>query len=266
MKASIITPAMNSSKFIDNCIRNVAEQGEAVEEHIVADGGSTDGTVERIMELANTYSHVKLLKGPDLGQSDALNKASEIATGDVIGILNVDDFYEKGAVSEALNVIDRIRGPCFVAGNCRVIDENGATTMWNRPIDLRLEALLLGWPYAFYPHNPSAYFYTRQVHKLVGGYDVEDHYAMDLTFILACVATVPAKYVNSHWGNFRLAAGCKTFEDRELGSRRVRDIIERHRRQLSLVQKIRMQAIKFRANLYNGRQSFKKRVLHAIRR
>ena len=240
MKASIITPTMNSLNFIDACISNVARQGDAVCEHIIADGGSSDGKIERVIELARIHSHLKLLRGPDRGQSDVMNKATEIANGEVIGILNVDDFYEDGVIPAALKIMQAMSRPCIVVGKCRVLDENGATRYWNCPADLRLESLLLGWSYAPYPCNPSAYFYTKQVHTLVGGYDVEDHYAMDFDFILSCISVAEARYVDAHWGNFRLVPGCKTYEDTETGPQRVREIIEKHRRRLPAAQRMRM--------------------------
>ena len=68
-----------------------------------------------------------------------------------------------------------------------------------------------------HPTYPSAYLYHSSVHGLVGGYDVNEHYAMDLDFILRCAANVDMRYVNEHWGNFVLAPGTKTFD--ELGWR-----------------------------------------------
>jgi glycosyltransferase involved in cell wall biosynthesis len=232
MRVSIITPTFNASRFIDACVENVVQQGEIVLEHIIADGGSTDGTVERIVALQATHRHIRLLPGPDRGQSDAMNKATALASGAVIGILNVDDFYEPGVVSKAAEILRRIAKPALVCGDCRIIDQADETIMINRPADLRPRALLQdSWLFPI-PANPAAYFYTREVHDIVGGYDVDDSHAMDCGFLLSCAERVKMIYVPEHWGNFRYIPGAKTFEDRS-GAARVTELIEQHKRHLS---------------------------------
>ena len=215
MRAYIITPTFNAAPFIRACVENVAAQGDSVVEHIIADGGSTDGTVALVEELQRDHPHLRLLPGPDKGQSDAMNKATAIATGEVIGILNADDFYEPGAVAEAVALLSRQSTPAFVAGDCLIIDENGTMKSWNRPSDLRVENLLTHNASRPLPANPSAYFYHREVHDIVGGYDVDNHFAMDIDFVLGAAANVHMQYIARHWGNFRLIPGCKSFENKD---------------------------------------------------
>ena len=158
MRASIITPTFNAVGFIRACVENAAAQGDVVAEHIVADGGSTDGTVELVRELQETYPKLRFLPGPDRGQSDAMNKATDLAIGEVIGILNADDFYEPGAVARGVAELAKLDMPALVCGDCRILDEHGATRLINRPTDLRPEALLQdSWLFPI-PANPSAYF------------------------------------------------------------------------------------------------------------
>ena len=90
MKVSIITPTYNSAATIRDTVRSVVEQSHPQIEHIIVDGASKDNTVE----LALSEGH----KGPvliesDNGLYDAMNKGIQMATGDVVGILNSDDFY-----------------------------------------------------------------------------------------------------------------------------------------------------------------------------
>lgn len=236
MRASIITPTYNSVDWIAACVANVQAQGDAVCEHIVVDGGSTDGTVERIAQLLIKHPHLRFIPGPDRGQSDALNKGVAAASGEVIGVLNVDDTYQPDAVRRACQHLSTIRGPAFVVGICKIISPE--ETKWNRPKDLRLEALLLGYDYAQWPNNPAAYFYHRSVHEVIGSYDVEDHYTMDLDFIFRCAGNVKTRYVDEHWGNFQLHDGCKTFDDTE-GLIRQTAVLSRFRNELSPRQKLR---------------------------
>jgi glycosyltransferase involved in cell wall biosynthesis len=261
MRLSVITPTLNSLKFIEDCIGNVAAQGDAVFEHIIVDGGSTDGTLERIERLCATHKNLRLIPGPDKGQSDAMNKGTAAARGDIIGVLNVDDYYEPGAIRAAMTILAAATLPTLVVGDCRVVDENGNEKYWNRPRDLRVETLLLGWPYGQFPCNPSAYFYHKRVHDLVGGYDVRDHYAMDFDFLLSCAEKVQTRYVASHWGNFRLIPGCKTYDDAS-GAQRIAAITARHKAKLSQRQLLRMMMIKTRFDLHIAR----KRVLERLRR
>jgi glycosyltransferase involved in cell wall biosynthesis len=87
---SIITPCLNRVEFIAEAVESVQQQNYPDWEHLVMDGGSTDGT----LELLSRYPHLKVFSQPDRGIYDALNKGLHIARGEVIGFLNTDDFYE----------------------------------------------------------------------------------------------------------------------------------------------------------------------------
>jgi glycosyltransferase involved in cell wall biosynthesis len=208
---SVITPVLNAAPFLEACASSVRSQHRDDVEHIIVDGGSTDGSLETARKLAGVDSRVRLIEGPDQGQSDAMNKGLRAARGSVVGFLNVDDSYEPGAINDGLKALGALGSPALVAGKCRVINAEGTTIAWNRPRELSLAALLT----KHYPRpcNPSAYFYHRAVHDLVGYYDLDEHQAMDTDFLLRCAhdARVRMAYVSRHWGNFRLAEGCKTF-------------------------------------------------------
>ena len=248
MNLSVITPTFNAVRFIEACVANVVAQGSVVLEHIIADGGSTDGTVEVLLQLMQRYPHIKYLPGPDKGQSDALNKAASVARGDAIGILNADDFYEPSAAEEGIRHLALMREPGIVCGDCRVLDEDGKELFLNRPTDLRLNSLLLGWAYVQHPCNPSAYFYHRNVHFVVGGYDVDDHYSMDLDFLLSTVAKVEAVYVPAHWGNFRLMKGGKTHDDNRT-TERAKTVVNRHLHRLPLWRRVFIRLLQARIDL-----------------
>ncbi len=92
-KISVITPSFNQGVFIEDAVRSVLEQGYPNFEHIIIDNCSTDGTIE----ILKKYDHLIWISEPDEGQSDALNKGFNLASGDIIGWLNVDEFYMPGA-------------------------------------------------------------------------------------------------------------------------------------------------------------------------
>jgi glycosyltransferase involved in cell wall biosynthesis len=93
-KISIVTPSLNQGEYIEDSILSVMQQGYENFEHIVVDGGSRDNT----LEVLRRYPHVRWVSEPDKGQSDALNKGFRMATGDVVGWLNSDEYYFPGAL------------------------------------------------------------------------------------------------------------------------------------------------------------------------
>jgi glycosyltransferase len=97
---SIITATYNASSTVADCLRSVASQAYPAE-HIVIDGASTDNTLEIVLASNSGQSTTaKILCEPDTGIYDAMNKGITMATGEVIGILNADDFYASTLVLE----------------------------------------------------------------------------------------------------------------------------------------------------------------------
>ena len=93
MRISIVTPTLNRAHFLAQAIDSVLAQNDSDVEHIVVDGISTDGTVE----LLARYPHLRVIREPDTGLYDALNKGLRAATGDMIGWLNSDDLFAPDA-------------------------------------------------------------------------------------------------------------------------------------------------------------------------
>lgn len=98
MKISIITVVWNNATTIKDAIDSVLSQTYPDIEYIIIDGASTDGTVEIIKSYGEKIT--RFLSEPDSGLYDAMNKGIKLATGDVIGILNSDDFYSDTFVIE----------------------------------------------------------------------------------------------------------------------------------------------------------------------
>lgn len=240
---SIVTPTYNAVRFVERCIANGLEQGDVVLEHIIVDGGSTDGSIERVLELCAIHPHLRFIPGPDKGQSDALNKGSAAARGNYISILNADDFYEPMALRDMASRLAKEPVPAFVVGDCRVLDHRDDTVFVNKPNDLRLESLLLGFSLSEHPVNPSAYLYHRACHDLIGGYDESDHHSMDLDFLFKAATRTRMRYFPVLWGNFRLIPGAKTYEDAQ-SAERARLLRKRFADQLPMHRRVRMQAIR----------------------
>jgi glycosyltransferase involved in cell wall biosynthesis len=95
LKITIITVCYNSEKTIKTTLDSVANQTFKKIEHIIIDGKSSDKTIS----IVKKYPHIKkIISEPDKGIYDAMNKGIKIATGDIIGFLNSDDFYSSNGV------------------------------------------------------------------------------------------------------------------------------------------------------------------------
>ncbi len=96
MKVSIITVVFNGEKYIRSCIESVLAQDYPEIEYIVIDGNSSDNTCEIVKSFGQKIH--RLVSEPDKGIYDAMNKGIRLASGDLIGILNADDFYASGKI------------------------------------------------------------------------------------------------------------------------------------------------------------------------
>lgn len=102
MMITIITPSYNRAGMITDAIESVLAQDSVSFEHIVVDGGSTDGT----LEILGQYSHLRVILGPDRGIYDALNKGLDAANGEIIGFLNTDDMYAEHILARVVSKFD----------------------------------------------------------------------------------------------------------------------------------------------------------------
>ena len=98
LKVTIITVCYNSQNFLDKAIDSVLSQNYENIEYLIIDGGSDDFTLSIIKKYANLSGKIKWLSESDNGIYDAMNKGISLASGEIIGFLNSDDFYANGEV------------------------------------------------------------------------------------------------------------------------------------------------------------------------
>ena len=104
LKVSIVTPCFNSKKTIEKTLNSVIKQSYKNIEYIIVDGASTDGTLDIIENYREKFTFdFKIVSEKDNGIYDAMNKGIRMATGDLIGIVNSDDYYEPDAVEKIVN-------------------------------------------------------------------------------------------------------------------------------------------------------------------
>jgi Glycosyl transferase family 2 len=119
---SILSPSLNYGRFIEDAIASVELQGGTTAQHIVADGGSVDGT-RAILQSAP--ASVEWLSEPDQGQSDALSKAFRLSRGEWLGCLNCDEFYLPGAFQALAGAIRAYPDADVFYGDFVNVDSDG---------------------------------------------------------------------------------------------------------------------------------------------
>ncbi len=142
MKVSIITPSFNQARFLPETLRSVRGQTHPHIEHIIVDGGSTDGSVD----ILRAAPSIRWVSESDRGQVDAINKGFSLATGEVLAWLNSDDTLDPDAVRLAVEALQRT-GADLVYGDLRIIDAEGThiRMFYGIPFDYR--TLLYGINY-----------------------------------------------------------------------------------------------------------------------
>ena len=121
-KVSIITVVYNGASYVDTAITSVLSQRYPCIEYILIDGGSTDGTVNIVNRYKDSIS--TFISEPDKGIYDAMNKGISLATGDIVGILNSDDFYVNEFVIEKVVKEFEKKIDCLFADLVYVRSEN----------------------------------------------------------------------------------------------------------------------------------------------
>jgi len=124
MKVSIVTISYNQVAFLKECIDSVLLQDYQNIEYIVVDPGSTDGSRELIESYGNKI--VKLFEA-DLGPADGLNNGFELATGQIYGFINSDDYLLPGAISEVVEYFIHSQAVDVVSGNSLIVGEDSQT-------------------------------------------------------------------------------------------------------------------------------------------
>lgn len=188
MKVSIITVVYNGARTIGQCIESVLGQDFSDIEYIVIDGNSKDGTQEIVRSYGARVT--RFISEPDGGIYDAMNKGITLATGDVIGILNADDFYAYGSViSDVAAKMDSadIQG-CY--GDLVYVDSMDEAAIKRKWISGNYKdgAFLNGWM----PPHP-AFFVKRELYERFGLFRLDFGSAADYELMLRFIHKAKAK-------------------------------------------------------------------------
>jgi glycosyltransferase involved in cell wall biosynthesis len=199
---SVVTPSLNQARYLREAIESVRGQTYEPVEHIVVDGGSTDGT----LEILSGYKGLRWVSEPDRGQSHALNKGFELARGEILGWLNADDAYEPKAVAAGVEAL-HASGLGLVYADVTRVNDGGFNPrrIRSRPRwDLWTEANEGCGIY-----SPSVFF-TREAFDAVGGLDEDLHLTMDYDLWLRIGRRFGARHVDDVWSVQRIHDDAKT--------------------------------------------------------
>lgn len=179
MKISIITVCYNSASTIADTIRSVQKQKYDNYEHLIIDGGSTDETIAVVQSLAN--SNTRYISEVDAGIYDAMNKGLSLATGEVIGFINSDDFY---ASSSVLSLIGEVfKNPtveCCYGDLCYVDQFSlGRIVRYWHSNSFSPNLFRIGWC----PPHPT-FFVRRSTYEKFGGFNLKFRLAADFELML----------------------------------------------------------------------------------
>lgn len=170
---SIITPCYNSEKTIENTINSVLSQSYKNIEYIIIDGKSNDSTVNIIKKYIPLFEgRLKYISEADNGIYDAMNKGISMSKGDIVGIVNSDDYYEKDAVK---TIIENMTADKYqiVYGMVRNIKDGKEIMVYTKHYD--------NIPFNMIPH--PACFVSKSIYDDFGVYSTEYKYSSDYEFM-----------------------------------------------------------------------------------
>jgi glycosyltransferase involved in cell wall biosynthesis len=182
MKVSIITITYNSAETLEDTIRSVLSQDYPFIEYIIVDGASKDETMHIVNRYADKIAHV--ISEPDKGIYDAMNKGVSCATGDVVGILNSDDFYaDSSVIADIVTSLKQSNSDACYADLVYVDKENtGRVVRSWKSGEYTPGFFLRGWM----PPHPT-FFLKRAVYEKYGLYSLELRSSADYELMLRMV-------------------------------------------------------------------------------
>lgn len=201
MKISIITTTYNSASTLRTTFDSVLSQNYEDIEYWVIDGGSKDETIDVIKEYESKFNgRMHWISEPDKGLYDALNKGIERSTGDVVGILNSDDFFSSDDVLEL--VAANIKGVDAVYGDIHFVSPENL----NKCVRYYSSRNFRPWAmrFGYMPAHPSFYA-RREVYEKYGLYALDYKLAADYDMMvrLFCKYKITSRYVSKDFVTMR---------------------------------------------------------------
>ncbi|MRS01652.1 glycosyltransferase [bacterium] len=209
-RISIITASYNQAQFIEQTIKSVLNQKHTNIEHIIIDGGSTDGTIE----ILKKYPHIKWVSEKDNGQSEAINKGFRMASGDIIAWLNSDDFYLENAFTTVVQTFQRSPHTKVLMGDVLVfVEGSNKVRCESKNRDMGFDDIIRYW-WDGMPPQPGVFF-KADILKKYGLLDEKLNFAMDYDFWLRIAQHETFRHVPHALAAYRLHPTSKSGADND---------------------------------------------------
>lgn len=186
MKISVITATWNSGATVRDTIESVLRQDYPDVEHIIVDGGSRDNTLDIVREYEPKYGNrLRYISEPDKGIYDAMNKGLAMASGDVVGILNSDDFYTSDNVlSQVADIMQDNPHIDAVYGDIHYVNDSDLSRCirYYSSAKFRRWKMRMGWM----PAHPSFYC-RRKIYERYGNFDISFKIGADFENLLRLI-------------------------------------------------------------------------------
>jgi glycosyltransferase involved in cell wall biosynthesis len=206
-RVSIVTPSYNQAQFIEETIRSVLLQGYPDLEYIIIDGGSTDGSVEIIRKYDPWLAY--WVSERDEGQSEAINKGWQRASGKVLAWLNSDDTYEPDALGHTAKAFLKYPEAILVYGKIVIVDQQGEAESVIGG-EYSGDRLVRFWRDGFPGISQPASFFHSRILTDVGMLNEQLNYLMDYDYFLRADSAGSFCFVDQRLARFRLQDSSKT--------------------------------------------------------
>jgi glycosyltransferase involved in cell wall biosynthesis len=200
LRVSIITVSLNRVRTITDAINSVLAQTYPEVEYIIIDGSSTDGTTEIIDSFGKSIS--KFVSEPDCGIYDAINKGIRIASGNIVGILNSDDFFTDNHIIERVVEVFNNNDIDAVFGDVQFVDRVNTAKVVRYYSSKKFN--ISKFKFGFMPAHPS-FFIKRELFEKFGYYKTDYKIGADFELLIRFlyINHIKYKYLEMPFVNMR---------------------------------------------------------------
>ena len=192
---TIITVVLNNEKYLEECILSLHNQNCENYEHIIIDGGSSDGTINIVKKYEDKIDYWCSEK--DKGIYDAFNKGMQLAKGEYIGFLNSDDYYSHNTLELLNDYIKKYPKKDFIFG---AVKKHWGVLYGYKPYKIH-------WSWGFYSSHSTGFFIKTESAKIIGPYNLKYKYSSDYDYFFRMIVKKKLQGIgtkkNELFGTFR---------------------------------------------------------------
>lgn len=221
-KITVVTPSFNQGQFIEETILSVINQNYPNLEYIIIDGGSTDETLSIIKKYEKVINY--WVSEKDDGQTHAIMKGFDKATGEILCWLNSDDLFEKDALHKIASFFNKNPNAEVVYGNSSWITKNGDFIKYKKEVNFN--KFIWIFDYNYIP-QPSV-FWRKSLYLKTGGLDKSYHCAMDAYLWMKFMTVTKIYHIEDYLSKMRYYKEQKNIKFRDISNCEDRQIREEY--------------------------------------